>query len=156
MTAYLEWLQDLPLSMWISGSDSLWSFPMILFMHSIGMGMSVGSAFVVCMRLVGVGQPLPVSSLRIFFKIFWAGFFLNIITGSLLFAAHATKTGYTPLYYVKLSLIAAGMVLSVPLRTFVDGGASDLAVPSRVKALAAVSIVVWAGVITSGRWLAYV
>jgi hypothetical protein len=156
MAAYLEWLQDLPVSMWISGSDSIWSFPMILFMHSIGMGLSVGSAFVVGMRLAGVGRPLPVSSLRVFFKIFWAGFFLNIITGSLLFAAHATKTGYTPLYYVKLTLIALGMVLSVPLRAFVDGGASDLAIPARVKGLAVASLIVWVGVITSGRWLAYV
>ena len=156
MASYFEWLQALPVSMWISGSDSIWSFPMILFMHSIGMGASVGSAFVVCMRLVGIGRPLPVSSLRVFFKIFWGGFFLNLVTGSLLFAAHATKTGYTPLYYVKLTLIALGMLLSVPLRTFVEGGASDLAIPGRVKALAGLSIVVWVGVITSGRWLAYV
>jgi len=37
MTSYLEWLQDLPVSMWIAGSESLLSFPLILFLHSIGM-----------------------------------------------------------------------------------------------------------------------
>jgi hypothetical protein len=156
MASYLEWLQDLPLSMWIAGSESLLSFPLILFLHSIGMGLSAGSAFVVCMRLVGVGRPLPVSSLRIFFKIFWAGFLLNLVTGSLLFAAHATSTGYIPLYYAKLALIAVGMVLSVPIRTFVDGEGSDSSIPSRVRALAAVSLLVWVGVITAGRLIAYV
>src|SRR5205823_1731457 len=70
MASYLEWLQDLPFPMWIAGSESLWSFPFVLFLHAIGMGLSVGAAFVVCMRLVGVGRPLPVSSLRVFFKIF--------------------------------------------------------------------------------------
>ncbi len=156
MASYLEWLQDLPLSMWIAGSESLLSFPLILFLHSIGMGLSAGSAFVICMRLVGVGRPLPVSSLRVFFKIFWGGFFLNLVTGSLLFAAHATTTGYIPMYYLKLALIAAGMVLSLPIRKFVEGQTSDDAIPSRVKGLAALSLLVWVAVITTGRLIAYV
>ena len=156
MASYLEWLQDLPLSMWIAGSESLLSFPLILFLHSIGMGLSAGSAFVICMRLVGVGRPLPVSSLRVLFKIFWGGFFLNLVTGSLLFAAHATTTGYIPMYYIKLALIAAGMVLSLPIRKFVDGETSDDAIPSHVKGLAALSLLVWVGVITTGRLIAYV
>jgi hypothetical protein len=156
MGSYLEWLQNLPFPMWIAGSESLWSFPFVLFLHAIGMGLSVGTAFVICMRLVGVGRPLPVSSLRVFFKIFWGGFFLNLVTGSILFAAHATTTGYIPMYYAKLALIAVGMVLSVPIRTFVDGDASDGAIPSRVKGLAALSLVVWVAVITTGRLIAYV
>ena len=156
MGSYFEWLQDLPFPMWIAGSESLWSFPFVLFLHAIGMGLSVGAAFVICMRLVGVGRPLPVSSLRVFFKIFWGGFFLNLVTGSILFAAHATTTGYIPMYYAKLALIAVGMVLSVPIRTFVDGAASDGAIPSRVKGLAALSLVVWVAVITTGRLIAYV
>ena len=156
MASFFEWLQDLPLPMWIAGSESLLSFPLILFLHSIGMGLSAGSAFVICMRLVGVGRPLPVSSLRVFFKIFWGGFFLNLVTGSLLFAAHATTTGFIPMYYLKLALIAAGMVLSLPIRKFVDGQTSDDAIPSRVKGLAALSLLVWVAVITTGRLIAYV
>src|SRR5258705_6793097 len=155
MASYFEWLQDLPLSMWIAGSESLLSFPLVLFLHSVGMGMSAGSAFIVAMRLVGVGRPLPVSSLRIFFKIFWAGFFLNLVTGSILFAAHATTTGHIPIYYAKLTLILAGMLLSVPIRAFVDGETSDSVIPNGIRTLAAVSLVVWIGVIATGRWIAY-
>jgi hypothetical protein len=156
MASYLEWLQDLPFSMWIAGSESLLSFPLVLFLHSVGMGMSAGSAFIVAMRLVGVGRPLPVSSLRIFFKIFWAGFFLNLVTGSILFAAHATTTGYIPMYYMKLAFIAAGVVLAVPIRRFVDGESSDGIIPHRVVGLATLSLIVWAAVITTGRLIAYV
>ena len=156
MASYLEWLQDLPFSMWIAGSESLLSFPLVLFLHSVGMGLSAGSAYVVCMLLVGVGRPLQVSSLRVFFKIFWGGFFLNLVTGSILFAAHATTTGYVPMYYAKLTLIAVGMVLSVPIRKFVDGETSDGVIPSRVKGLAVLSLLVWTGVITTGRLIAYV
>ena len=142
--------------MWIAGSESLLSFPLVLFLHAVGMGLSAGAAYVVGMRLVGVGRPLPVSSLRVFFKIFWGGFFLNLVTGSILFAAHATSTGYVPMYYAKLTLIAIGMVLSVPIRKFVDGQGSDGVIPGRVKGLAALSLIVWTAVITTGRLIAYV
>ncbi len=155
MASYLEWLQALPFPTWIAESDSLWGFPLVLFLHSVGMGISAGSAFIVGLRLVGVGRPLPVSSLRVLFKIFWGGFWLNLITGSILFAAHATTTGYVPIYYAKLALILVGMVLSLPIRTFVDGGTSDSAIPAGVRTLAAVSLIVWVGVITTGRLIAY-
>jgi hypothetical protein len=60
------------------------------------------------------------------------------------------------MYYAKLALILVGMVLSLPIRTFVDGDTSDGAIPARVKTLASVSLIVWVGVITTGRLIAYV
>ena len=155
MEAYFEWLQALSFPRWIAESDSIWGFPFILFLHSLGMGLSAGSAFVVSLRLLGVAAPLSVSSLRVIPQIFWAGFVLNFLTGSALFAAHATQTGFIGIYYAKLALIAVGVVLFLPLGGFVDGPASDGPVPGRVKALAGLSIAVWVGVITTGRLIAY-
>ena len=156
MDAYFEWLQGLRLSMWIAESESIWAFPFVLFLHSVGMGVSAGSAFVIALRLLGLAGRAPVSSFRVLFKIFWAGFFLNLVTGSILFAAHATTTGHIPMYYAKLMLILAGMLLSVPIRGFVDGEASDSVIPASIRTLAAVSLVVWIGVIATGRLIAYV
>ncbi|PYR69628.1 MAG: hypothetical protein DMF88_05505 [Acidobacteria bacterium] len=85
-------------SNWIATDETIWSFPLILFLHSVGMGLTAGVMFIICLRLVGVGRPLPVSSMRMLFRIFWGGFVLNAITGSLLFAAHATITGNEPDY----------------------------------------------------------
>ena len=155
MESFFEWLQSLSLSTWIAESDSIWSFPTVLFLHSVGMGLSAGSAFIVGLRLLGVGHPLPVSSLRVLFKIFWGGFVLNLVTGSVLFGAHATTTGYVPMYYAKLALILIGVILVFPMRRFVDSDASDGVIPARLKAVALVSLGVWIGVITTGRLIAY-
>lgn len=155
MDAFFEWLQSFGIATWIAESDSIWSFPTVLFLHAIGMGLTAGIIFVVALRLVGVGYPLPVSSMRVLFKIFRWGFVLNFITGSLLFAAHASSTGYVPVYYVKLVLIAIGLVLVRPLQKFVYGEASDGAIPMTVKGVAALSLAVWVGVIWSGRLIAY-
>ena len=155
MDSYFEWLQGLPLPAWISESESIWGFPLVLFLHSLGMCLSVGAAFVIGLRLLGVGRPMVVSSMRLLSTIFWAGFVLNLVSGSLLFAARATTLGYIPIYYVKLALILAGVLLAVPIGTFVGSAASDEAIPTHIKALALLSIVIWLGVITTGRFIAY-
>ena len=154
MQSYFQWLQDLSVSNWIATDETIWSFPLILFLHSVGMGLTAGVMFIICLRLVGVGRPLPVSSMRMLFRIFWGGFVLNAITGSLLFAAHATITGNEPDYY-KLALIAVGVALAFPLQKFVDGEGSDGRIPASVKGMAAAGLAVWVGVITTGRFLAY-
>jgi hypothetical protein len=155
MESFFEWLQGLSIANWIATDESIWSFPTILFLHSVGMGLTAGVMFMICLRLVGVGRPLPVSSMRVLFTIFWGGFVLNAITGSLLFAAHATITGNQPIYYAKLSLIAVGVVLAFPLQHFVQDDASDGRIPVRVKGMAAAALAVWVGVITTGRFIAY-
>ncbi len=155
MQSYFEWLQGLSIANWIATDETIWSFPLILFLHSVGMGLTAGVMFMICLRLVGVGRPLPVSSMRMLFRIFWGGFVLNAITGSLLFAAHATITGNEPDYYAKLALIAVGVVLAFSLQKFVDGEGSDGRIPASVKGMAAASLAVWVGVITTGRFLAY-
>ena len=156
MEAYFEWLRALPTSIYISESESLLAYPLVLFLHSVGMAVSVGMASVIALRLLGLADMVRVSSLRVLFRIFWGAFLLNLITGSLLFAAAATTIGYSPMYYAKLTLIVIGLILSVPLRRFVDGGASDHVVPARLKTIAAASLIVWIGVITTGRLIAYI
>ena len=155
MESFFEWLQSQSVPTWIAESDSIWGFPAVLFLHSVGMGLTAGTAFIIGLRLIGVGYPLPVSSLRVLFKIFWGGFALNLVTGSLLFAAHATTTGHVPMYYAKLALILVGVILMFPMRRFVDSNASDGAIPARLKALGLASLAVWIGVITTGRLIAY-
>jgi glucose dehydrogenase len=155
MESFFEWLQSQSVPTWVSESDSIWGFPTVLFLHSVGMGLSAGAAFIIGLRLLGVGRPLPVSSLRVLFKIFWGGFVLNFVTGSLLFAAHATTTGYVPMYYAKLVLILVGVILLFPMRRFVDSDASDGVIPAHLRALALASLGVWIGVITTGRLIAY-
>jgi len=156
MESYFEWLRTLPTSVYISESESLLAYPLVLFLHSVGMAVSVGVATVVALRLLGLADMVRVSSLRVLFRIFWGAFLLNLVTGSLLFAAAATTIGYSQMYYAKLTLIAIGLILSVPLRRFVDGETSDQVVPRRLKTIAAVSLIVWVGVITTGRLIAYI
>jgi hypothetical protein len=87
----------------------------------------------------------------------WGGFWLNLVTGSLLFAADATRRGTDPLFMTKLVFVATGVAAMVLMRRNVfeapDDGAA--AVPSG-KTLAMLSLATWTAAVTAGRLLAYI
>ena len=155
MDAFLVWLQNLPPFLWVAESDSIWGYAFLLFVHAIGMGLTAGLALVVSLRLLGVGSSIPVSSLRPLFGLFWIGFSLNLVSGSVLFATNATGHAHVLMMYVKLLLLALGLVVTRRLRVFVDGSTSDGVVPSRVRTTAVVCIALWLSVIVAGRMIAY-
>ena len=155
MESFLTWLQDLPLSIWVTESDSIWGYPFMLFVHAVGMGLTAGLAFVVCLRLLGFGVTIPVSELRSLFKLYWLGFFLNLITGTILFMTDATGIARVPELYIKLVLLGSGMYLTSRLRVFIDGNDSDGVIPRKTRATAVICIALWLGVITAGRLIAY-
>jgi hypothetical protein len=157
MESLFTWLEELPLSSSIAGSSTLYGFALVLVIHTIGIALTAGPAIVMSLRVLGVGTPLPLSALRTLFKFFWLGFFANAITGILLFMMAATRTGYNAMYYAKLSLLALALLTLGPIRAAIehddDSGRADAS--PRLRGMAWLSLLLWAGVITSGRLIAY-
>jgi len=80
MAAWLHTLQNSAFSAWVVGSDSIWAYPMILTMHTVGLGIVVGAAVIVDLRLLGVGPGVPLDEVKRLFPIFWVGFFINLVS----------------------------------------------------------------------------
>ncbi|HTI40527.1 MAG TPA: hypothetical protein VL693_01780 [Vicinamibacterales bacterium] len=152
----LEWIQNLPLSTSIAESDSLWwGYAWWLFVHALGMGLTAGIGFILCLRLLGVGRQIPLSSFRVLFRLFWIGFYLNLLSGTLLFMTDATGIARVWELYAKLACLGVVLALMVRLRQFVDSDQSDGVIPPRITNMAYACIVLWLAVITSGRLIAY-
>src|SRR5215813_12071547 len=92
-------------SQWLLTSNSIWAYPTVLTLHTFGMMALVGSAAVIDLRLLGFGRSIPLGSIEKLFRIIWASFVLNAITGTMLFIADATKRATQPLFLVKLLLV---------------------------------------------------
>ena len=154
--AVLQWIQDLPISAAIAESDSLWwGYAWWLFVHAVGMGLTAGIGFIVCLRLLGVGRQIPVSSLRVLFRLFWVGFYLNLLSGTLLFMTDATGIARVWELYAKLVCLALALVAMSRLRRFVDSSDGDAMIPPSIQKTAVACLVLWLAVITSGRLIAY-
>jgi hypothetical protein len=158
---FLAWLEGTALSQWIVSSPSLFAFPGILALHAIGMGFAVGICVAVDLRVLGVGSTIPLAEMRRFLPVFWSGFWLNAASGLLLLIGYPTKALTNPVFYLKLSLIAAAMVLLMQIRrrAFDDVGPGSgprlTASTPALRRLAIASLLCWAGAITAGRLLAY-
>ena len=154
---FLLWLESTALSQWVVGSPSLFAFPGILALHAIGMGFAVGICLALDLRVLGVAPGVQVAQMRRFVPIVWVAFWINAISGVLLLIGYPTKALTNPVFYLKLLLIAVGLVLfgRIGRRVFDDAAGDRQSESPVVRRLAIVSMVCWVGAITAGRFLAY-
>jgi hypothetical protein len=158
--SWLEWVQNTPFARWMAVSPSLWAYPTVLTAHTFGLGILVGANVVLSLRLLGFLPGTPMRAFRRLVPVMWTGFGINTVSGLCLFVADATTKASQTVFYVKLALVAAGVLLvEVSRRTvFVNIDRSSLNpgdVSSATRLLAAGSILCWAGAITAGRLMAY-
>jgi hypothetical protein len=157
MNPLLLWLESTTLSTWVRESPSVFAFPAILSCHTVGMGLAAGINASLALRILGVAPGVAISEMKRFFPVMWFGFWLNAISGVVLLIAYPTKALTNPLFYFKLALVAVAVALVKPISRRVFGNPVQAASPSadHIGALAIASLVCWAGVIVSGRLLAY-
>jgi hypothetical protein len=153
VTEFTAWLETTPLSVWVRESPSLLAFPFILIVHAWGMGFMAGGNFAIGLRVLGFAPTIPLDAMQKFYPVMWFGFVINAISGVLLLIGYPTKALTNPIFYIKLSCIAVGTVLMVKLgRNVVKASKWP---PSKTRLIAALSLLMWAGAIVAGRFLAY-
>lgn len=152
-------LYDTPLATTIRESDV--TFPALETAHVLGLALIAGTIAIVDLRLLGVvlTEVPPGAIERRIVPATWAGFLLMAATGGLLFAAEAAKLPANPAFQVKLGLMALAGINVVLFHAFLKRRLSaarpGARLPAPVRASAAASLILWAGVIAAGRAIAY-
>lgn len=157
----LDALANSDFAMWMVVSP--WAYPALLTTHGLGMAFVVGLTVVVALRLLGFPRQVPVAPFCRVIPLGLAAFFINALSGTLLFAADAVTLWDNPSFQIKLVSIAIGLVVlwllgRGPLRRAVQvEAAGDAFVATGAeKLLAVLAIAFWCGaVIVSGRLIAY-
>src|SRR5262245_44067719 len=107
----LESLQNSSLSMWLLGSNSIWAYPTVLTLHTVGLAILVGASVLLDLRLLGFGKQIPITRMRKLFFFVWVGFIINLASGLVLFAAEAVDRSRQPVFFLKLGLIICALVV---------------------------------------------
>ena len=151
-----DWFEHTDLSMWVRG-DSMLAFPLILTVHTIGMGFLAGTSSAIALRILGVARQAPLPVMEKFYPVLWIALAANFVSGTLLLIGYPYKAFTNPVYYVKLSFIALAVTLIVKIRNQVlrAGDPERVALGIRARRLAMLSLFSWVGTITAGRLLAY-
>ena len=156
MTSLLTWISNTAFSTWLQESPSIWGFPLALSLHTIGMGVLVGANWAVALRVLGLASGIPVARMRPLFAVMWLGFWLNVVSGIVMFITHPVERGTSPVFGFKMLVVALGMVTVARLGRQVDTAGDDPRVPTRATRLAWTSLVVWVAAVTAGRLVAYI
>lgn len=154
---FLASIENSALSVWVRESGSLWAYPSMLFLHTVGLGIVVGVSMLVDLRLLGLARRMPIAPLARFLPIIWLGFWLDLASGLILLMADATTKFTNPMFGVKMAFVALAVadILLIDRKVF-RHHRGDHSVPMAGRVLAALSIVCWLGAIVAGRLTAYV
>lgn len=159
MLAWCQWLQEHGVGSAIR--QSLWLFPAIETIHLLGMATLIATVGVFDFRLLGwVRSSESISDLaRRVLPWTWIAFAVQVVTGALLFSSEAVKVYLNPAFRVKLLLILLAGIQAAFFEWNARrrGGKWDEgAVPVAIRLAAGVSILLWVGVVTAGRFIGFV
>lgn len=154
----LEWLEATALADAVRTIP--WLYPALESLHYIGIACLVGGIMLIDLRLLGVAKKLRIELMITLLPWVWGGFIINAITGGTIFVYGATGFGTNEQFQLKMGLIVlAGInafIFEIMARRGRTSWVSAGAAPVPVKAVATLSLLLWVGVVTTGRWMAYV
>ena len=150
MGSLLGQIEQSGVATWIREGGVLYGYPLILFLHTLGLSTLVGLSSAINLRLLGVAPNIPLASLQRTFVLMWAGLGLTAVTGVLLFVADATRHASNPAFVTKLAFVALAVTALALIwkRVFQQQRSG--------RVLAAVSLACWFGALSAGRLMAYI
>ena len=152
---FLAWLENSAFSTWIRTTPSIFGYVGVLFLHTAGFAVVIGISLVLDLRILGAIREIPIAGLNRFFPVIWTGVCLNVCSGAVLFAQDATTRAGNPMFAIKLLLVALALGDTVLIQRAIGRPAIGSSASSG-KGLALASLVLWLGVVTAGRMMAYV
>jgi hypothetical protein len=136
-----------------------WLYPALETTHYIGLSMLVGGILLIDLRVLGVARALQLKSMIGLLPFVWAGFIVNVLSGSMLFIYGATSFGPNPAFQLKMAFMVLAGLNALAFDVAVRRSGGDWVVadrpPAVVKGFATLSLVFWLCVVTTGRWMAY-
>ena len=149
----IHWLSSTGLSQLIQTTS--WAIPAIQVVHILCLATLFALALNLALRIAGRGlaaEPLASLASR-FVPTMWVCLVVLFVSGALLIIAEPFRTITNPVFYLKMSLLLVAIALTLWLAA-IARRRPEVPRPIHVAA-ATVSMLVWAGIIVAGRYIAY-
>ncbi len=153
----LEALENSELSVWIR--TDLWGWPLALTLHALGTATVVGLIIIIGLRLLGLFELIPYTSLKRLFPVIWVALAVQLVSGFLLWMTKPTRYVVDGAFLLKVALIIAGIVLTYSFSNTLDRESSSWdakgTVSSRTVQFVAAILLIWCTVVIAGRLTGY-
>ncbi|WEX09882.1 DUF6644 family protein [Chelativorans sp. AA-79] len=136
---------------------SFYAYPLVNAAHILSIGMLLASVILMDLRILGF---LAAQEYRPFLKLMrraaLIAFCGALATGLPMFAIRAGEYFHNPAFRLKMALIGLAGLNLLALRLFVSGSDGTASRHPAAKLAAALSILLWLGVLVCGRFIGFV
>jgi hypothetical protein len=153
----LQQIEQIGFLVWVREGGSILGYPLVLFLHTLGLGTIAGLNGAIDLRLLGLAPQVRLAPLLRLYPIIWLAFAVTALSGTTLLLAAATTKLASPVFYVKMVFVALALVNLQLLksRVLARAGVDTEPLGSSARMLAATSLVLWCAATMAGRLMAY-
>jgi hypothetical protein len=152
---FCSWLEHTALSQTIQ--TTVWIIPTVQSMHILSIALLIASALMIDLRLlgfVGLDQSLQRVSAR-FLPFIWWTLPVLLATGSIMIIGEPVRSLENPVFALKMCLLIGAIIVTGVYQLWLRNDARSAASRSAAWPIAILSLLLWAGIIFAGRWIAY-
>jgi hypothetical protein len=139
--------------------NTAWGWPAVESVHFLALAVLLGTVGLFDLRVLGLAPGIPMPALHRLVPFGVAAFAVNAATGAMFFVSAPDQYAFNPAFRLKLACMGvAGVNVAVFYSAFargLRGTDAGAAASLPVKAIAAVSLCAWLGVIAFGRLITY-
>lgn len=154
----ITWLQATAVSRAIVSATWIW--PAAEALHFIGLALVLGIAGFFDVRLMGWFRHVPVGAAHALIPWAVGGFLINLVTGAIFFIGHPEQYVHNRAWWFKVGFLAVAGLNAVVFERVLSarvlplGAGADT--PLAAKAIGALSLIAWLGVLYWGRMLPFI
>ena len=152
----LDWIAN-NLGAWVHVLP--WTWPIAETLHFFGLCLLLGALLVIDLRLLGVNRLLPAISVHDLLPVAYVGFGINLATGLLFYVGDPHRYTINIAFQLKMLLVVlAGLnalYYQLKIHPRIANWDESVAIPTDVKVVGALSLVLWFGVLSYGRLIPY-
>jgi hypothetical protein len=138
-----------------------WIVPTVQTIHIAAIAVVAASALMIDLRLIGAfsaDRPVKEVSAR-FLPFVWWPLLVLLTTGAIMITGEPARSLKNPAFGLKMTLLVSALVVTLlfqfMLRRDPEFGSRTSGRRFAAGGIAALSMVLWAGIIFAGRWIAY-
>jgi hypothetical protein len=156
---FCSWVEQTPLSQTIQ--STAWIVPTVQTVHILSIAAVLSSVLMIDLRLMGLlgrDQPLARVSGR-FQPVIWWTLPVLLATGAVMIAGEPARSLANPVFQVKMALLVAAVIVTLSAQIPLGKNPAfwELSAGRRgaAQSIAVLSLLLWAGIVFAGRWIAY-
>ena len=116
MHQFLVFLENMAFSQWVKDAPTIWAFPTILIVHTLGMSIVAGVSAIISLVILGFWPAVPIKPFERAFPLLWWGFGINAVSGTMMLLADATTKLTSLDFYLKMAFVFAGLFVLIRMR----------------------------------------